>query len=553
MRSMKNTLLAVVLIAVLAAAVACDNGGGDAGAREAPSVPAGLVFSHVTAYSLVLTWNASSDNVGVEGYRVYRNNGLAATVNATRFQDSGLEPATSYAYSVAAFDAVGNSSAQSAAAAVTTAAGGDDPLLPRASLDDFIYQGSFRAPFGQYGQGKIACNPQGDNGKGSLFLVAGGTDAFAVGEIAIPALASVSGRDGLGALHTAGILQHPADLYARIPVKGATWPAGAVNRFDEGNFAAFGGLHYEGGRLYFNAYTYYDAEGIETVTTGFVQDPGRLASSPVSGMFRVQGAAPASGWLAAVPAAWRARLQGSHLMGHDNQITIVSRASAGPSLFAFDLADVAAAANGAAVAARGWLDYSLEHSIWGDDMANVSGNNKTWTLKTETGVGLIVPGTRTYALLGCAGGFNRNPANPWHGTPEPAFQPPVAGTIVYKRDDSMGYNNGGVAVWDAQDRHYMFAFYDLEEILAASKPYAPRPYAHGIFPAPFPRYGHYTVPGQMADAVCGGAYDPQRNLLYLTLPAAANESDPLYPGDPVIAVYRFKRSNQQADGPDGSR
>lgn len=531
--------LAVLLLA------ACSGGGGEGGGgdSEPPSAPAGLAFSDVAASSLTLTWSASSDNVGVEGYRVYRDNSLAATVNAARFQDTGLQAASTYSYAVSAFDAAGNSSSQSAAATVTTAAGGDGPLLPRAALDDFIYQGSFRAPFGQYGQGKIACNPQGDNGKGSLFLVAGGTDTFAVGEIAIPALASVSGRDGLGALNTAEILQQPADLYSRIPVKGATWPAGAVNRYDGGNFAAFGGLHYEGGRLYFNAYTYYDGEGSETATTGFVQDPGRLASSAVSGMFRVQGAAHASGWLAAVPAAWRGRLQGSHLMGHDNQITIVSRASAGPSLFAFNLADAAVAANGAAVSARAWLDYTLEHSIWGDDMANVSGNNKTWTLKTESGLGLIVPGTRTYALLGGAGGFNRNPANPWHGTPEPAFQPPVAGTIVYKRDDSMGYNNGGVAVWDAQDRHYMYAFYDLEEILAAAQPYAARPYASGIFPAPFALYGHYAVPGQMADAVCGGAYDPERNLLYLTLPAAANESDPLYPGDPVIAVYRFRRTN----------
>lgn len=414
--------------------------------------------------------------------------------------------------------------------------------LPRATLDDFIYQGAFKAPFGQYGQGKIAFNPQGDGGRGSLYLVSGGTDTFAVGEIAIPALVNVTGRDGLAALNTAAVLQPPADIYRRIPVKAASWPRGAVNRYDGGNFAAFGGLYCEGGRLYFNAYTYYDGEGSETATTGVIHDPARLASSPVSGMFKARGAAHASGWITAIPSAWSSRLGGTHLMGHDNQITIVSRASAGPSLFAFDLADAAAAQNGAVIETRAWLDYSLEHSLWGDDMANVSGNNKTWTLKTESGVGIIVPGTRTYALLGSAGGFNRNPANPWHGTPEPAFQPPIAGTIIYKHEDSLGYDNGGVAVWDAQDRHYMYAFYDIEEILAAAQPYSARPYANGIFPAPFARYGGYAIPGQWIDAVAGGAYDPARNLLYLTLPAAANESDPLYPGDPVIAVYKFRRN-----------
>ena len=541
----KNNAWQTVFIAVAVVLLAACSGGtdGDDGDREAPSVPAQLVFSDVGSDSLTLAWNASTDNVGVTGYRVYRNGALAGTVSAALFNDSGLAASTSYTYAVAAFDAAGNTSPQSAAAAVTTAAAGDGTRLPRATLDDFIYQGSFKAPFGQYGQGKIAFNPQGDGGRGSLFLVAGGTDSFAVGEIGIPALVNRTGRDGLGELNTAPVLQPPSDIYGRIPVKAASWPSGSVNRYDGGNYAAFGGLFHEGGRLYFNAYTYYDGEGNETATTGIINDAARLATSSVSGMFRANGGAHASGWIAAIPGAWRSKLKGSHLMGHDNQITIVSRASAGPSLFAFNLTDVAAAQNGAAIATRAWLDYSLDRSLWGDDMANVSGDNKTWTLKTESGLGIIVPGTRTYALLGSTGGFHRNPANPWHGTPEPAFQPPVAGTIVYKRDDSLGYHWGGPAVWDAQDRHYMVAFYDLEEILAAAHPYSVRPYANGVFPAPFARYGNYTVPGQLVDAVAGGAYDAAHNLLYLTLPAAANESDPPYPGDPVIAVYRFKRNN----------
>jgi hypothetical protein len=416
-----------------------------------------------------------------------------------------------------------------------------DTGLPRAALDDFIYQGSFRAPFGQYGQGKIAFDPQGNNGKGSLFLVAGGTDSFAVGEISIPAPLNRSNRDALASLPVADVLQPPSDIYSRIPVKAASWPSGSVNRYDGGNFAAFGGLFYDGGKLFFNAYTYYDGEGSETATTGIITHPAQLATSAVAGMFKAAGAAHASGWIMAIPSAWQSRLRGTHLMGHDNQITIVSRASAGPSLFAFNLAEAAAAQNGAGINTKSWLDYTLEHSLWGDDMANVSGSNRTWTLKTESGVGFIVPGTRTYALLGSTGGFNRNPANPWHATPEPAFQPPVAGTIVYKRDDSMGYNSGGPAVWDAQDRHAMYAFYDLEEILAAAHPYSSRPYANGVFPAPFARYGNYTVPGQWPDAVGGGAFDPAHGLLYVTLPAAANDSDPLYPGDPVIAVYSFRR------------
>ncbi len=508
---------------------------------EAPSVPTDLISSAVTHNSLTLTWTASTDNVAVTGYSVYRNGALVNTVTNTLYNDSGLTASTPYTYTVAAFDAASNTSAQSTAYSVTTQVEPENSQLPRAALDDFIYLGSFRTPFGQYGQGKIACNAAGNGGNGSLYLVGGGTDSFSVGEISIPALVNTRSRDGLATLNTAAILQPPTDIYSRIPLKGASWPAGNTNSYDNGNNAVFGGLYYEGGKLYFNAYTYYDGEGNETATTGIIENPANLAASAIAGMFRAQGAAHTSGWITAIPSAWQSRLSGTHLMGHDNQITIVSRASAGPSLFAFNLAAFAGAQNGAAINTKAWLDFTLDHSLWGDDMANVSGNNKTWTLKTETGIGFIIPGTRTYALLGTAGGFNRNPANPWHGTPEPAFQPPIAGTIVYKRADSLGYNSGGPAVWDAQDRHYMYAFFDLDELLAAAHPYAARPYANGVFPAPFARYGNYTVPGQWPDSISGGAWDAVHGLLYLALPAAANESDPLYPGSPVIAVYGFRQ------------
>ena len=541
MHHLTNGRMMTGIFIVLALLAACGGGGAPEADRETPSVPTGLVASAVSHDSLTLAWAASSDNVAVTGYRVYRNGALAQTVATTLCHDSGLAASTTYAYTVAAFDGAANESARSAPLSVTTLAAPDSSQLPRAALDDFIYMGSFLAPFGQYGPGKLAYNPAGNGGAGSLFLADGGSDSFAIGEIAIPALVNASGRDGLATLNTAAVLQQPADIYGRIPLKGASWPAGSVNRFDDGNYAVIGGLYCEGSKLYFNAYTYYDGEGNETVTTGIIENPANLAASSVRGMFRAQGAAHASGWMTAIPAAWQPRLAGTHLMGHDNQITIVSRASAGPSLFAFTLAAFAGAQNGAAIQTRAWLDYSLEHSIWGDDMANVSGNNKTWTLKTESGVGFIVPGTRTYALLGTAGGFNRNPANPWHGTPEPAFQPPIAGTIVYKRDDSLGFNSGGPAVWDAQDRHYMYAFFDLEELMAAANPYAAHPYANGVFPAPFARYGNYTVPGQWPDAIAGGTFDAVHNLLYVTLAAAANDSDPLYPGNPVIAVYSFRR------------
>ncbi len=89
---------------------------------EAPSVPSGLASSNVMPDAFVLTWTASTDNIGVLGYRVYRDNTLIDTVAVARCAVSGLAPATQYAMTIEAFDSEGNTSARSSALNVTTGA-----------------------------------------------------------------------------------------------------------------------------------------------------------------------------------------------------------------------------------------------------------------------------------------------------------------------------------------------------------------------------------------------------------------------------------------------
>jgi chitodextrinase len=101
-------------------------GGGDA---VAPSTPANLVAGNITATGVTLAWSASTDNVGVTGYRVFRQQGAAqpvqiATATGTSFAVTGLTASTSYLFFVRAIDAAGNASANSNSVAVTTSAGG---------------------------------------------------------------------------------------------------------------------------------------------------------------------------------------------------------------------------------------------------------------------------------------------------------------------------------------------------------------------------------------------------------------------------------------------
>ena len=69
---------------------------------------------------VALSWQASNDNVGVTGYDVYRDGAMVISTVAASYNDTGLDPATTYDYEVAAFDAEGNTSALSTAVQVIT-------------------------------------------------------------------------------------------------------------------------------------------------------------------------------------------------------------------------------------------------------------------------------------------------------------------------------------------------------------------------------------------------------------------------------------------------
>jgi hypothetical protein len=91
-----------------------------------PAIPAGLTAAIASPTQIDLFWPASTDNVGVAGYYVYRNGARIATSTATSFSDAGLDPLTSFAYAVSAFDAAGNVSTSSSVVWATT----PSPLLP---------------------------------------------------------------------------------------------------------------------------------------------------------------------------------------------------------------------------------------------------------------------------------------------------------------------------------------------------------------------------------------------------------------------------------------
>jgi chitodextrinase len=88
-----------------------------------PTVPTGLTATPVLSSQINLAWSASTDNVGVKGYKIYRNGSLLASVTAgSSYQDTGLTASTTYSYTVSAYDAAGNESSQSAPVLATSLA-----------------------------------------------------------------------------------------------------------------------------------------------------------------------------------------------------------------------------------------------------------------------------------------------------------------------------------------------------------------------------------------------------------------------------------------------
>lgn len=85
-----------------------------------PGAPTGLSSSMVTANSVNLSWNPSSDNTAVTGYNIYMDNILNGSVQSTSYQATGLTGATTYSFYVVALDAAGNVSSSSDTIQVTT-------------------------------------------------------------------------------------------------------------------------------------------------------------------------------------------------------------------------------------------------------------------------------------------------------------------------------------------------------------------------------------------------------------------------------------------------
>lgn len=98
----------------------------------APSMPSGFMADSISTSQVNLSWGPSTDNMGVSGYKVYRNSVYFATLSsgAYSYSDMSVYSGMTYSYYVIAYDAAGNHSSPSSAISVTVSSDTTPPTAP---------------------------------------------------------------------------------------------------------------------------------------------------------------------------------------------------------------------------------------------------------------------------------------------------------------------------------------------------------------------------------------------------------------------------------------
>jgi endonuclease I/chitodextrinase len=112
---------------------------------EAPTTPINVTLSNVGLTSMDISWDSSSDNVGVTGYNVYINDVLTAQTSnsVTSATISNLNTNTTYQFTVIAKDLINNFSAPSAVKNATTLEDTEPPSVPQNVTIGTITDSSF--------------------------------------------------------------------------------------------------------------------------------------------------------------------------------------------------------------------------------------------------------------------------------------------------------------------------------------------------------------------------------------------------------------------------
>lgn len=411
------------------------------------------------------------------------------------------------------------------------------------------YQGAFKVDItgdgnmaSQFMKSRIAYNPNGNGGAGSLFIN-GKTNAPGIAEISIPVLNTTH---TYGNLTNASVLQSYVRFFDEEINEGVTTrlPVTGVPEFSPATIKT-GGMQVVNGELYVDVYDSYDATANDTQTTLIVRDCTNLATAQVDGWFEKAGSARTVKYYAEIPAEWQSALGGEYLCGMGSGMSISGRFSEGPSLYTINPANFSGQSGVVATTEHqnypvgasdtklstasfpkqaglynhndvtNWNGYN--RSVAGDlndsPAKETAGNNLMWTQTSDAVCGFIIPGTDTFVVIGKNGCIN--------------------GSGGYKITNDVGKTEPGPAAYFHDDYHSYYWLFDLTEIIAATNPWDVEPYAYGVFDGN--NWKGVEGAGSSSTVVgmpAGGTFDMANKKLYIIRNDVVGSNN-----KPIVDVY----------------
>lgn len=445
--------------------------------------------------------------------------------------------------------------------------GGGDPEPPAEGLYDLSnvqYLGAFTISQNNggdlrtgYSDGMLGFRPpDGSNGTYGSIYSDSHVYGLAIGEWQIPETLGDPSINNKSNLPSATVLQ---------PYKKIFDMQGATNTYNLNRFYMFGQV--VNGRLPISMTIYYRASNESINNTIIINDPKDLENTTTSGWLFVQGEDKACNFMNKVPSEYQSSIGSDWMVGAGGKFAIVGRLSNGPSMYGFDITNYTPGDssittfekmyypnNDNNLTGRGgfnqlensWFsgyfnDFHNERAIrhycdqlgldtssssayeaWTqtdpkEDWANLTPPatgtvNDLWVENSRACCGFIVPGTKTYLVVGTTRGRRYG-----------------CGYKLYYLDGN-GPGGGGHAL-DPSDEDCYYWAYNMDDILSAVNPYDPVPYDWGVWQNNrwLDRSVRYAAP---KNKITNGFFDANTRRLYL----AQRSGDE---GSTIVAVYKI--------------
>lgn len=465
--------------------------------------------SYQAPATITLSASASSTGGSITSVGFYAGATLIATDTAAPYTFAWSSvPAGSYSLTAVATNNAGATATSTPIVVTVTAppsSPSPTPQLPSGGLvqaGNLAYQGSFRmpgliVPGTDRGFDYGGTSPAFNAAHNSLLLFSHPYD-WNTAELGIP----TPGTGSVGSLPMAPALHGFVDPFGghRKDVADPTASVGA------------GGQLPYNGQLYLTAYMGY---GSGQTLSHFSRPLDLDASGPINGPYRVGplGANFYSGYMTTVPPEWQATF-GPTLTGQCC-LSVISRTSYGPAVFAYDLGTLGTAQNAAPL-----VYYPSDHKTLGDwNMTSQYFNG------TSEVTGLVFPAGTSSVLF-----FGKQGVGPYcygEGTDTQS----LAGTTDPATGSTYCYDPEGSAKGDhAYPYMYYVWAYDAHDLAAAKagtkQPWDIVPYAVWQLTLPY-------QPNHNGHHLGGATYDPATKRLFVSQQYANGD-------EPVIHIFTLR-------------